>query len=171
MNDVPADGTTMGEVVMRGNNVMKGYFDDPEATAKAFAGGWFHSGDLGVMHPDGYVRAARPRQGHHHLGRGEHLHDRGRAGRRLAPRPCWRPRSSGCPTRSGASGPRRSWCSARRRAPRRRSSSSTSSRRSPATRRRRRRDRRGAAQDLDRQGPEVRAARGRVGRARPRIKG
>ncbi|HXV92257.1 MAG TPA: acyl--CoA ligase family protein [Pseudonocardia sp.] len=55
MNDVPADGVTMGEVVMRGNNVMLGYFNDPEATEKAFAGGWFHSGDLGVMHPDGYV--------------------------------------------------------------------------------------------------------------------
>ncbi|HEY0137242.1 MAG TPA: AMP-binding protein, partial [Nannocystis sp.] len=55
MQDVPADGETMGEVVMRGNNVMAGYFDDPEGTAKAFTGGWFHSGDLGVMHPDGYV--------------------------------------------------------------------------------------------------------------------
>jgi fatty-acyl-CoA synthase len=55
MRDVPADGATMGEVVMRGNNVMKGYFRDPEGTAAAFAGGWFHSGDLGVMHPDGYV--------------------------------------------------------------------------------------------------------------------
>ena len=55
MNDVPADGTTMGEIVMRGNNVMKGYLDDPAGTEKAFAGGWFHSGDLGVMHPDGYV--------------------------------------------------------------------------------------------------------------------
>ena len=53
--DVPADGTTMGEVVMRGNNVMLGYYRDEEATAKAFAGGWFHSGDLGVMHPDGYI--------------------------------------------------------------------------------------------------------------------
>ncbi|MDT7613717.1 MAG: hypothetical protein QOF00_1164, partial [Pseudonocardiales bacterium] len=47
--------TTMGEIVMRGNNVMKGYYEDPDGTAKAFAGGWFHSGDLGVMHPDGYV--------------------------------------------------------------------------------------------------------------------
>jgi fatty-acyl-CoA synthase len=55
MNDVPADGATMGEVVMRGNNVMKGYFNDPPATEKAFRGGWFHSGDLGVMHPDGYI--------------------------------------------------------------------------------------------------------------------
>jgi fatty-acyl-CoA synthase len=55
MRDVPADAETMGEVVMRGNNVMAGYFEDPEATAKAFEGGWFHSGDLGVMHPDGYI--------------------------------------------------------------------------------------------------------------------
>jgi fatty-acyl-CoA synthase len=55
MNDVPADGETIGEVVMRGNNVMKGYFADEAATAEAFRGGWFHSGDLGVMHPDGYV--------------------------------------------------------------------------------------------------------------------
>ena len=55
MHDVPADGETMGEVVMRGNNVMAGYFDDPEATAQAFRGGWFHSGDVAVMHPDGYI--------------------------------------------------------------------------------------------------------------------
>ncbi|GAA4930105.1 fatty-acyl-CoA synthase [Actinomycetospora succinea] len=53
--DVPHDGETMGEIVMQGNNVMSGYFRDPDATAKAFAGGWYHSGDLGVMHPDGYV--------------------------------------------------------------------------------------------------------------------
>lgn len=55
MNDVPADAETMGEVVMRGNNVMRGYYQDPEATAEAFRGGWFHSGDLGVTHPDGYI--------------------------------------------------------------------------------------------------------------------
>jgi fatty-acyl-CoA synthase len=55
MRDVPADGATVGEVVMRGNNVMKGYYRDPEATAQAFAGGWFHSGDLGVLHADGYI--------------------------------------------------------------------------------------------------------------------
>ncbi|MBA3905241.1 MAG: long-chain-fatty-acid--CoA ligase [Pseudonocardiales bacterium] len=55
MNDVAADGAAMGEVVMRGNNVMKGYYEDPDGTEKAFTGGWFHSGDLGVMHPDGYI--------------------------------------------------------------------------------------------------------------------
>ena len=55
MRDVPADGETMGEVVMHGNNVMKGYFADEAATAEAFRGGWFHSGDLAVMHPDGYI--------------------------------------------------------------------------------------------------------------------
>jgi fatty-acyl-CoA synthase len=55
MQDVPADGETMGEVVMRGNNIMTGYYENPEATAEAFRGGWFHSGDLGVMHPDGYI--------------------------------------------------------------------------------------------------------------------
>ncbi len=54
--DVPADGVTMGEIVMRGNTVMKEYFRDPEGTATAFKGGWFHSGDLGVRYPDGYIR-------------------------------------------------------------------------------------------------------------------
>ena len=52
---VPSDGATMGEVFMRGNIVMKGYLKNPKATDDAFAGGWFHSGDLGVMHPDGYI--------------------------------------------------------------------------------------------------------------------
>ena len=55
MNDVPRDGRTMGEIVMRGNNVMAGYFNDPEGTENAFRGGWLHSGDLGVQHSDGYV--------------------------------------------------------------------------------------------------------------------
>jgi fatty-acyl-CoA synthase len=52
---VARDGVTMGEVLMRGNVVMKGYMKNPRATEEAFAGGWFHSGDLGVMHPDGYI--------------------------------------------------------------------------------------------------------------------
>ena len=56
MRPVPRDGLTMGEVMFRGNVVMKGYFRDPEATRAAFAGGWFHSGDLAVVHPDGYVQ-------------------------------------------------------------------------------------------------------------------
>jgi fatty-acyl-CoA synthase len=55
LRDVPPDGATQGEVVMRGNNVMKGYYEDAEATERAFAGGWFHSGDIAVQHPDGYI--------------------------------------------------------------------------------------------------------------------
>jgi len=56
MQPVPHDGLTMGEVVMRGHNVMLGYYKDQEATDLAFRGGWFHSGDLGVVHPDGYLQ-------------------------------------------------------------------------------------------------------------------
>ena len=55
MQDVPSDGQTIGEVVMRGNNVMQGYFKNRQATTEAFRGGWFHSGDLAVMHSDGYI--------------------------------------------------------------------------------------------------------------------
>ncbi len=56
MQPVPADGETMGEIFFRGNVVMKGYLKNPGATEEAFAGGWFHTGDLAVMHPDGYVK-------------------------------------------------------------------------------------------------------------------
>ena len=56
MKPVPRDGKTLGEVMFRGNVVMKGYFKNPKATKEAFSGGWFHSGDLGVMHPDGYLQ-------------------------------------------------------------------------------------------------------------------
>jgi fatty-acyl-CoA synthase len=56
MVPVPRDGETLGEVMMRGNVVMKGYLKNKASTAKAFAGGWFHTGDLGVMYPDGYVQ-------------------------------------------------------------------------------------------------------------------
>jgi len=55
MREVPRDGQTLGEVVMRGNNVMSGYFQQPDATESAFARDWFHSGDLAVWHPDGYI--------------------------------------------------------------------------------------------------------------------
>ena len=56
MTEVPADGETLGEVMFRGNIVMKGYLKNPKATADAFAGGWFHSGDIGVLHPDRYIQ-------------------------------------------------------------------------------------------------------------------
>ena len=55
MQETPKDAETMGEVFMRGNNIMKGYLKNPQATKEAFDGGWFHTGDLGVMHPDGYI--------------------------------------------------------------------------------------------------------------------
>lgn len=58
MTQVPMDGRTQGEVMMRGNGVMKGYFKDPQATAKAFEGGYFHTGDIAVQHPDGYIQIA-----------------------------------------------------------------------------------------------------------------
>ncbi len=56
MTEVPRDGETMGEIMMRGNVVMRGYFKNPQASAEAFAGGWYHTGDLGVIHPDGYIQ-------------------------------------------------------------------------------------------------------------------
>jgi fatty-acyl-CoA synthase len=56
MEQVPANGTTLGEVMFRGNIVMKGYLKNPKATKEALEGGWFHSGDLGVLHPDGYIQ-------------------------------------------------------------------------------------------------------------------
>ena len=55
MAPVPKDGTTIGEIFMRGNLVMKGYLKNPATTQASFAGGWFHSGDLAVWHPDGYI--------------------------------------------------------------------------------------------------------------------
>jgi len=58
MAQVPMDATTQGEIVMRGNSVMKGYLKNPEATAKAFKGGYFHSEDLAIQHPDGYIQIA-----------------------------------------------------------------------------------------------------------------
>ena len=56
MKPVPADGKTIGEVMFRGNIVMRGYLKNPKATKDALKGGWFHSGDLGVMYPDGYIQ-------------------------------------------------------------------------------------------------------------------
>ncbi len=56
LDPVPPDGVTVGEIMMRGNTLMKGYLKNPQATAEAFAGGWFHTGDLAVVHPDGYMQ-------------------------------------------------------------------------------------------------------------------
>ena len=84
MHDVERDGETMGEIVMHGNMVAKGYFENEEATEEAFEGGWYHSGDVAVWHPDGYIEIRDREQGHHHLRRREHLDHRGGAGR-LAP--------------------------------------------------------------------------------------
>src|SRR4029077_3230381 len=53
--EVPHDGVTLGEIAMRGNAVMAGYYADPEGTAQAIPNGWFHSGDAAVVHPDGYI--------------------------------------------------------------------------------------------------------------------
>ncbi len=55
MDDMPSDGAAIGELMLRGNNIMKGYLKNPKATEEAFAGGWFHTGDLAVLHPDGYA--------------------------------------------------------------------------------------------------------------------
>jgi fatty-acyl-CoA synthase len=54
-SEVPADGTTTGEIVVRGNVVMQGYYNDPEATARSIRGGWFHTGDAAVVHADGFM--------------------------------------------------------------------------------------------------------------------
>ena len=56
LEPVPRDGRTQGELLIRGNTVMKGYLKNPASTAKAFFGGWFHTGDIAVIHPDGYVQ-------------------------------------------------------------------------------------------------------------------
>ena len=102
--DVPADGESMGEILLRGNNVMAG-FKDPAATAEAFAGGWFHTGDLGVMHPDGYVQLRdRVRTSSSPAAR---ISPPSRWNRRSSvTTPCSTSPSSASPTRNGANAPR-----------------------------------------------------------------
>ena len=73
MKPVPWDGETMGEIMFRGNITMKGYLKNPTATEKEFAGGWYHTGDLGVVHPDGYVKIKDRSKDIIISGRREHL--------------------------------------------------------------------------------------------------
>ena len=77
-HEVPRDGETVGEVMMRGNNVMAGYYKDPEATDEAFRHGWFHSGDMAVWHPDGYIEVMDRAKDVINLWRREHLKPAGR---------------------------------------------------------------------------------------------
>ena len=95
--DVPRDGETQGEIIVRGNVVMKGYYNDPEATAAAIRDGWFHSGDAAVMHPDGYIEIRDRFKGRHHQRRREYLLS---GGRRL---PAASPRGAGGRGRGHAS--------------------------------------------------------------------
>ena len=97
-----ADGETMGEIMFRGNITMKGYLKNPKATAEAFAGGWFHSGDLAVMQPDGYVKI-KDRSKDVIISGGENISlARGRGRALPASGGARRRRWSRSPTRSGA---------------------------------------------------------------------
>ena len=78
MKPVPRDGKTMGEIMIRGNTVMLGYLKEPKATAEAFRGGWMHTGDLAVEHPDGYVEIKDRAKDIIISGRREHFERRGR---------------------------------------------------------------------------------------------
>ncbi len=104
MTPVAADGETLGEVMFRGNIVMKGYLENPEATEEAFAGGWFHSGDLGVLHPDGYIQL-KDRSKDIIISGGENISSI-EVEDVLYKHPRWPPApSSASPTRSGARRP------------------------------------------------------------------
>jgi fatty-acyl-CoA synthase len=110
MAEVPADGQTMGEIMFRGNIVMKGYLKNPQATDKAFAGGWFHTGDLAVMEPDRYVKI-KDRSKDIIISGGENISSIEVEDALYRHPRCWPAPSSPAPTRSGA---RRRWPSSRR---------------------------------------------------------
>jgi AMP-binding enzyme/AMP-binding enzyme C-terminal domain len=133
-NDVPADGATMDEIVMRGNNVMKGYFEDEEATAEAFRGGWFYSGDLGVVHPGGYMQLL-DRAKDVVISGGENISTVEIEQALLTHQAVLEAAVIGVPDEKWGSGPRPLSCSRPARRPARRRSSTTSSPRLPATRR------------------------------------
>ena len=100
---------TVGEIVVRGNVVMKGYYNDPEATAQALRGGYFHSGDAAVVHPDGYVDI-RDRLKDVIISGGENISSVEVEGGCCAIPLCRKRRSSVCRTTSGARRRTRSWC-------------------------------------------------------------
>ena len=133
MKEVPRDGDTMGEVMFRGNLTMKGYLKNPKATREAFEHGWFHSGDLGVHARGRLHRAARPLQGHHHLGRREHLDHRGRGRDHQAPGGGQRRGGRQARREMGRDAVRLRGAEARRRRHDRRRSSPTAAPTSPAT--------------------------------------
>ena len=83
-DDKPVPTGTVGEIIVRGDNVMMGYWERPEETAQAVIDGWMHTGDGGYMDEDGFVYRRRPRQGHDHLRRRERLFGRGRERHRPA---------------------------------------------------------------------------------------
>ena len=94
MQPVPADGETIGEIMFRGNIVMKGYLKNPTATDEAFAGGWFHTGDLARDAADGYVKI-KDRSKDMIISGGENISSRSKWRMRCIAIPrCWRPRSS-----------------------------------------------------------------------------
>ena len=97
----------------RSNHVMAGYWDRPDETAAALAGGWLHTGTSPSVDPDGYVTHRRPQEGPHRHRRREHLVGRGREDRSPPTRRCSRSPWSACPTSAGARCPGRSSCSAR----------------------------------------------------------
>ena len=107
MRDVPRDAATLGEVIMRGNNVMAGYFGNDETTAQAFRGGWFHSGDLAVWHPDGSIEL-RDRAKDMIISGGENISSSRSSRRSARTRPCSSAPSSRSRTTTGASARRRS---------------------------------------------------------------
>ena len=105
MAEVPRDGATIGELMLRGNTVMKGYLKNPTATAAAFRGGWLHTGDLAVRHPDGYVEV-KDRSKDIIISGGENISSLEVEEVPLSTsRRCWRPRSSRGPTTNGAKRP------------------------------------------------------------------
>ena len=164
----PPTRTTMGEIVMRGNNVMSGYYRDDDATAKAFAGGWYHSGDLGVMHPDGYVEL-RDRAKDVVISGGENISTVEVEQAVLSHPAVLEAAVVGVPDERWGERPkafvvlRQGQERRARRDHRARQGRDRALQGAP-----RRRDRRGAAEDLHRQDPEVRAPRQGVGRRRRR---